>query len=116
MSNKNYYIPREINQNYVLIWKADEAIFLFIPWILWLVFPGMLGLFLSLIVTIIVGQVIRYISIGKPNGYIRHWLEFNVPSVFTRSGFKKQLDLSEKESLLFRNDTFPPSHIRYIGG
>ncbi len=116
MSDKNYYIPREINQNYVLIWKADEAIFLFIPWILWLVFPGMVGLFLSLVVTIIVGQGLRQVGIGKPNGYIRHWLEFNVPSVFTRSGFKKQLDLREKESLLFRNDTFPPSHIRYIGG
>jgi type IV conjugative transfer system protein TraL len=116
MSDKNYYIPREINQNYVLIWKRDEAIFLFLPWILWLVFPGILGLILSLIVIIIVGQALRQIGVGKPNGYIRHWLEFNVPGVFTKSGFKKKVKLSEKESLFFRSDTFPPSHIRFIGG
>jgi hypothetical protein len=116
MSDKNYYIPREINQNYVLIWKSDEAVFLFLPWILWLAFPGLLGFFLSLIVTIIVGQGLRQLGHGKPNGYIRHWLEFNVPSVFTRSGFKRNVDLAEKEQLWFRNDTFPPTHIRYIGG
>ena len=119
MNDKSYYIPREFNQNYFLIWKRDEALFLFMPWVLWLVFPGLLGLGLSLILMIVVGQLLRQVGTGRPNGYIKHWLEFNVAKVFTHSSFKNRLVLTQKKSwrdLLVRKDTFPPAHIRYIGG
>lgn len=116
MSQRTYYIPKVINQNYVFLWNRDEAIFLIFPWIFWLILGGMIGLLVSLIVVIIAGNTMRYVGIGKPRGYIRHWAYFNMPKMFAKSWYRKSMENQVKTSVFFRAETLPPSHIRHIAG
>lgn len=116
MSNKCLYIPREINQEYVFIWKRDEIIFLMLPWIFFLAIGGILGFMLTLVGTIIIGQMLKQLSLDKPNGYMLHWVKYNVPKQYITATFARNQDLEAKESLLFRGETFPPSHIRHLAG
>lgn len=116
MHNKCLYIPKEINTEYFLLWKRDEVIFLILPWLLAFVIGGILGIMLSLILTIIAAQILKQVGFDKPNGYMMHWLKFNVPKQFLLTLFSKNNDLGGKESMFFRSETFPPTHIRYIAG
>lgn len=116
MSNKCLYIPREINQEYVLIWKRDEVVFLLLPWIFFFIFGGILGFVLTLVFTIIASQLLKKLSIDKPNGYMLHWIKYNIPRQFVSAAMSKSDDLEVRESLLFRGETFPLTHIRHIAG
>lgn len=116
MSNKCLVIPREINKNYILIWRQDEIIFLLMPWVFIFVPGGFCGFLIALISTIIVAQALKQLSIDKPNGYMIHWVKYNVPKQFIATIFSKKSDLKQKESLFFRGETFPPTHIRHIAG
>lgn len=116
MSDKCLVIPREINQSYFMLWKQDEIIFLLLPWIFSLTLSFFLGVTLSLIGTIIAARVLKKLSIDKPNGYMLHWIRYNMPKQFVTASFKKNHDFEEKQSLFFKDATFPPSHLRHIAG
>ena len=104
MSGKKcLYIPREINKPYVFIWKRDEVIFLMLPFLLFFIISGLLGLILTLIGIIAIAIFIKNLSVDKPNGYILHWLKYHIPAKVNNSIFR-------------RNNTFPPTHIRHIAG
>lgn len=115
-SKRGYYIPRVINKNYIFLWNRDEAMFLMIPWIFWLVIGGLIGMLISLIAVIIVGQMLRFFGVGKANGYIRHWIYFNMPKAFARSWWKSEVSTDMPVSIFTRSETLPPSHIRHIAG
>jgi hypothetical protein len=114
--NKCLYIPREINQDYVFIWKRDEIIFLMLPWIFFFILGGLLGFMLTLIGTIVVGQILKQMSLDKPNGYMLHWVKYNIPKQYIAATLSRSDGLEAKESLLFRGDPFPSSHIRHLAG
>lgn len=116
MNNKCLYIPREINEEYIFIWKRDEILFLMLPWVFLFIFGGILGFTLMLISTIIIFQMLRRLSIDKPSGYMLHWIKYNIPKQFVSATFSRNNDLEVKESLFFRGEAFPPTHIRYIAG
>lgn len=109
-------IPKEINQNYVLIWKRDEIGFLIMPWIFCLIPGGMLGFSITCILLIVSTNLIKQLSADKPNGYMIHYLKYNFPKQYVRAILYRNEDLDDEESLIFQSDALPPSHIRYIAG
>ncbi|TXI97966.1 MAG: hypothetical protein E6Q32_10945 [Neisseriales bacterium] len=115
-------IPKEINQEYVLLWKRDEVGFLIVPWLFCFMPGGMLGFSLTCILLIIVANLLKQLSVDKPNGYMIHYLKFNFPKQYVNAVissimyFRKVEDLDTKESLIFQSEAFPPSYIRYIAG
>lgn len=111
---KCLYIPRYINENYILIWKRDQLLPIFLPFIL--SFSGFWGGVLALILAIIISQIMKNVSHNKPNGYLHHWVSFNAPKVFVNGIFSRNMVKNEKDSLFFRRKCLPPSHIRYIAG
>lgn len=114
--SKCLYIPKEVNTEYILLWKRDEIVFLMLPWLLFFVIGGILGLVLTLVCTIVVAQMLKQFSLDKPNGYMLHWIKYNVPRQFVSATFSRSNDLELKESMFFRSETFPPTHIRHIAG
>lgn len=100
---KCLYIPKEINQPYVLIWKRDEILFLLLPFIFMFTIGGLVGFALTLIGIICSAMFIRNFSLDKPNGYLFHWLHYHWPA-------------EAKTSLVFKSGAFPPSNIRHIAG
>ena len=100
---KCLYIPREINKPYVFIWKRDEVIFLMIPMILFFIIGGLLGFVLTLVGLIMIAMFIKNLSVDKPDGYLLHYLRFNIPKKVNTSFFK-------------RSGVFPSSYIRHIAG
>ena len=116
MSNKCLYIPREINTEYILLWKRDEALFLFLPVIFILTLQNLLGFVLALVGIIIMGQILKQLSLDKPSGYMLHWVKYNIPKQYVSSVFSRQDRLELKQSLLFKGDPFPSSHLRHLAG
>lgn len=114
--SKCLYIPREINEQYILLWKRDEASCLMVPWIFTFVLGFPVGLILTLITTIILARILKMLSLDKPSGYLTHWVKFNMPKQFISSIFSKKSKLDAPESLIFRGESLPPPHIRYIAG
>ncbi len=100
---KCLYIPKEINQNYVLLWRQDEVIFLMMPFIFLFAFGGFFGLIITLTSLVIVAVVIKNIGRDKPSGYMKHWQLFN------------NINLNKKQSLFKKHSAFPPS-FRHIAG
>lgn len=109
-------IPREINQNYVLMWKQDEVPFLALPWIFLFTIGGFTGFMITALLTIVIAQTLKQFSIDKPNGYVTHWLKFNLPKEFSKSLFSKTPDLDKPQSVWTRKETYPPFYIRHIAG
>ncbi len=109
-------IPKEINQEYVLLWKRDEVGFLIVPWLFCFIPGGMLGFSVTCILLIIVANLLKQLSADKPNGYMLHYLKFNLPKQYIRAIFNRNEDLDEEESLIFQSQAFPSSYIRYIAG
>lgn len=109
-------IPKEINQEYVLLWKRDEVGFLIAPWLFCFIPGGMLGFSLTCILLIIVANLLKQLSADKPNGYMIHYLKFNFPKQYVRAIFNRNEDLDEEDSFIFQSEAFPPSYIRYIAG
>jgi len=100
---KCLYIPREINKTYILLWKQDEAIFLMLPFLFVFIMGGVVGFSLTLISVIVVAGLLKNLSVDKADGYIKHWIWFNMPK-------------SRKQSYIFRGGAFPPAYIRHIAG
>jgi len=100
---KCLYIPREINQAYILLWKRDEMLFLTLPFIFWITVGGVVGFCITLIGVICSAMFLRNFGVDKPNGYLFHWVWYHKP---------KKL----KNSVLFKGGAFPPSYIRHIAG
>lgn len=101
---KCLYIPREINQRYILLWRQDEVIFLFMSFI-FLFIGGFLGLVLTLISIITVITIIRNMGRDKMSGYLKHWALFN----------SVKPNKNHKHKLFTKNNAFPPS-FRHIAG
>ena len=116
MSNKCLYIPREINKEYIFIWTRDTVFFLMLPWVFWVVLQSLLGFMLSLVCSIIMYQLIKQFGTDKPDGYMLHWVKYNVPKHYVSAIFSGNDSLETKESLIFRGDPFPPTHIKHIAG
>ena len=116
MNTKCLYIPREINEDYILLWKKDEFTVLFLPWIFFFLIGGSVGFMLTLVTIIIAGQLLKQLSIDKPSGYLQHWVKYNIPKQFVTAIFSRRYDIDVKGSLFFKGETFPPSHFRHIEG
>ena len=116
MNQKCLYIPREINEQYLFIWKRDGVIFLMMPWLLFFTIGGIVGFVLTLVVTIIVAQLLKQLSIDKPSGYVVHWVKYNIPKQFVSATLSRNNNLEIKTSMFFRGESFPPSHIRHLAG
>jgi hypothetical protein len=120
MQQKCYFVPRIINQQFVYMWKQDEVPFLIMPWLFAFVPGGYLGFSMSLITLILALRMLKHLSIDKPNGYMLHWIRFNLPKAFLRVAFsvfgKNMKSLDAEASLFKRAEAFPPAHIRHIAG
>lgn len=113
---KCLYIPREINEQYIMLWKRDEALFLMLPWLFVFILGGWIGFSLTLISTIVVARLLKMLSLDKPSGYLLHWFRFHLPKQFIASIFSNKSKLEAPDSLIFRGGALPPTHIRYIAG
>lgn len=122
MSQRCYYIPRVINQQYLYIWRTDEIPLLLAP-ILWMpLIGGWSGIFLFLVSEIIAAQMLKYLGADKPNGYMIHWVRFNLPKAFVNFSIreitapKARKTLTIKKSLYKRSSALPMAHLRYLAG
>lgn len=89
------------------------------PFIWFFIFGfGWSGIALFLISIISVSQMLKYLSYDKPNGYMIHWVRFNMPKAFIAFSlkFKGKQTLIEKQSLYKRASVLPPAHFRHIAG
>ena len=100
---KCLYIPREINKSYVLIWERDELVFLLLPFMIFFITFTVMGFILSLLGVIIIAMALKNLRVNKPNGYILHWVMYNIPR-------------QKSYSVFSRANAFPPSNIRHIAG
>ena len=116
MDQKCIYIPREINEEYLFIWKRDGVIFLMLPWLFFFTVGGIVGFALTMLFTIIIAQLLKQLSIDKPSGYVVHWVRYNIPKQFVSATLGRHDKLEIKTSMLFRGESFPPSHLRHIAG
>lgn len=114
--SKCYYIPREINQQYVMIWKRDEAVCMFAPFGLCFLLPFPYGLIVSLALVIVAARLIKKLGADKPPGYLNHWLRYHLPKEYVASLFSSSVNLTRKKSLIFSNEALPSSYVRYIAG
>lgn len=113
---KVLHIPYEINEQYVLIWKRDEALFLMLPWLFWILLQSFLGFLLSIMATIIIAGILKQFTLNKPSGYMIHWVRYNIPKQYIAASFSGDYNLKDKQSLLFRGGAFPPAYLRHIAG
>jgi hypothetical protein len=123
MSQRCYYIPRVINQQYLYVWRTDEIPLLIAP-ILWFFLLGLgwSSIFLFLISEILAAQTLKYLGADKPNGYIIHWVRFNFPKAFMGYSVsaitapKSHSTLTIKKSIYKRSSALPMAHLRYLAG
>lgn len=116
MDNRCYYIPKYINRNYVLIWKKDEFIFYVAPLLLCFAPGGYVGFALAFILIIFFARLLKQLGADRPDGYMKHWIRYNMPKQFIAAFIERSENLEPKKSLISRAETFPPAHIRHIAG
>lgn len=100
---KCLYIPREINQSYILIWQRDEFICMVLPLGIFFITFSFLGLILSLVGVVFAAMSFKKVKVNRPCGYIRHLILYNFPK-------------NKSNSLYSRSLAFPPSSLRYFAG
>lgn len=116
MDNRCYYIPKYINQSYVLIWKKDEFFFYVAPLLLCFAPGGYVGWISALVLIIVFARLLKQLGADRRNGYMKHWIRYNMPKQFIAAFIERSENLEGKKSLFFRGETFPPNHIRHIAG
>ena len=114
--DKCLVIPKYINRDYIMLWERDELIFMMMPFLFAFVPGGYFGWGMTLLSEIFVVNMLKQLGADKPNGYLIHWFKFNLPKQFVTATISRNEDLEVKESLFFKGDPFPPSHIRHIAG
>ena len=116
MNKKCFYIPSVINEQYFMLWKRDEVIFLMLPAVLFFAIGGLSGFLLAMLGIIVMSMVIKSLGVDRRSGYMMHWLKFNLPEQALKSLFYRKQELDKQSSLFLREKAFPPSHIRHIAG